>query len=136
VEPAFQKRYAWVIVCSGIASALTGGMFAYSFIRSTLELTLNVPDSYVSKIMLAFLFWFFLTQLVVILIFYLISFGISQRAAGPVYALNKFLREVLEGKAERLFQLRTNDEFKFLEPLGQDVANEISSLKSQIKKDG
>ena len=72
-----------------------------------------------------FLFPFALTYMVISLTFcgFLIILGrrISHRNAGPIYAFDKYVNDLLDGRNRR-FKLRSGDEFRELEALGLKLA--------------
>ena len=72
-----------------------------------------------------FLIPFTLTYIVISLIFcgFLILLGrrISHRNAGPIYAFDKYVNDLLDGRNRR-FKLRSGDEFRELETLGLKLA--------------
>lgn len=49
---------------------------------------------------------------------------LSHRTAGPLYAFEKYLDELLEGKS-RVFRLRAGDEFRHLEELGDRLRQKL-----------
>jgi signal peptidase II len=60
---------------------------------------------------------------------------ISHRIAGPLYAFEKFLDDILVGK-DRSLKLRSGDDFKHLEELAEKIREEIKKRPiSEIKKE-
>ncbi len=60
---------------------------------------------------------------------------ISHRIAGPIYAFERFLTDILEGKGltkeGSALQLRTNDDFKHLEELAEQVKIKLNKMNSE-----
>ena len=57
---------------------------------------------------------------------------LSHRAAGPLYAFERFLNDHMEGKKSRL-KLRTGDDFRHLEQLANRLSEEINNLPPSPK---
>ena len=60
---------------------------------------------------------------------------ISHRIAGPLYAFQRFLDEVLDGKgltrSGAALKLRTNDDFKHLEELAEKIKFKLLKLNAE-----
>jgi signal peptidase II len=128
VNLKFQLRYCLTLMGVGFGLSVIAGVYSYTFLRVTiLDLVGNNP-----KILAQYLTPFVFTFLIIAAGFGIILFItgriISQRIAGPVYAFEKFMDDLLQGKARPL-RLRTGDEFKHLEELAVRISTEL--LKRQ-----
>ena len=57
---------------------------------------------------------------------------VSQRAAGPIYAFERFLNDLFEGK-DRDLKLRTGDDFIHLEALAKKIKKSLSDTKASYE---
>jgi signal peptidase II len=116
INPRFQLRYCLKLVGVGVGFSIIAGIFFYSYLRVTLtELMSTAPQE---ELFHRFLLPFVATYAIVTLAFGIILFWfgklVSHRIAGPVYALQRFLKDNIEGRPARL-KLRVGDEFPELE---------------------
>jgi signal peptidase II len=121
INPTYQYRYITLLIIIGLSLTLIGGVFSYTYLRVTINELIG-KNNYISN---RFLIPFLGTYITICLIFCfaLVLMGriISHRTAGPVYAFQKFLEDLLNGKL-RNFKLRNEDDFKQLEPLAKQLA--------------
>ena len=81
----------------------------------------------------------FLIGTLLALVFLYFSIGLffayfSNKIYGPVYAFEKYMRELMDQKSDsKDFQLRKGDQFKNLESLARDIKNYIENKKSTKK---
>ena len=82
-----------------------------------------------------FLSTFVVLALLFSLILFLVGKLISHRIAGPMYAFERFLKEILEGKgltkSGSALKLRTNDDFKHLERLAEQVKIQVAKMNAE-----
>jgi signal peptidase II len=120
INHTYQYRYISLLIIIGLSLALIAGVFSYTFLRVTI-IELIGKNNYVSK---RFLIPYLGTYISICLIFCvsLVLLGriLSHRTAGPIYAFQKFLEDLLNGKI-RNFKLRTGDDFKQLEILAKQI---------------
>ncbi len=102
-------------------------MFFHVFIQMVLGSAPRLSMSTQSYIINTFLTLFSVLSLCFLLTLAIFVFYFSNKVYGPVYAFKKYINEVLKGKADRLFKLRSGDHFQDLVPLA-------SELKQKIKK--
>jgi signal peptidase II len=93
------------------------GVFFYTYLKITIDSLVIGAAPMVER---KFLTPFFITFSVIALGFFLMVFILarilSHRVAGPLYAFEKFIDDLLVGKSKTL-KLRNGDEFKHLEEL-------------------
>ena len=58
---------------------------------------------------------------------------LSHRTAGPIYAFETYLRDLIRGK-DRKFKLRKGDDFKHLEELADALRPVFSELSNRQKE--
>lgn len=112
VNPSFQLRYCMTMVAIGFAFAVVNGVFAYTFLKVTIDDLVVGPARMMED---RFLVPFIQTYAVITVgfMFSLFVLGriLSHRTAGPIYAFEKFIHDLLDGKERRL-RLRKGDEFR------------------------
>ncbi len=128
VNPHFQFRYIFTIVTIGFCFALINGVFAYTFLKITIDDLVVGPARFMEN---RFLVPFLQTYSVITVGFIcsLIVLGriLSHRTAGPIYAFEKYIHDLLNGKERRL-RLRKGDEFR-------DQFEELASRLQPIIKE-
>jgi signal peptidase II len=125
VNLRFQLRYCFILMGVGVGFASIAGVYSYTFLRVTIiEFGGNNP-----RILERYLTPFILSYLAVVLTFaailFLLGRVLSSRVAGPLYAFEKFLDDLLAGKP-RVLRLRAGDEFRHLEKLAERVAKTLA----------
>lgn len=116
VKPREQIRFALKMTVATLCSSLLLGLFSSTFLRNILvELRANTTSPFLI---------FILSFICLALLFSIFVFGagivISHRTAGPFYAFEQYIEELLEGK-DRPFYLREGDNFKHLEKVASQV---------------
>lgn len=126
INPIYQYRYITLLVIIGLSLTLIGGVFSYTYLRITITELIG-KNNYISK---RFLLPFLGTYITICLIFCfaLVLMGriLSHRTAGPVFAFQKYLEDLISGKI-RPFKLRSGDDFKHLEALAKKITPYIHS---------
>lgn len=116
IKPGFQLRSGILLGMTNFFAGFIFVVFAFSFFKE---------DSNS-----AFISYYFVSASILLLFLTLAGFimGIilSHRVAGPVYAVEKYLNEGLNG-TDRVFKLRKNDEFKELE----EICTKVNSRMNQ-----
>ena len=130
VNPKFQLKYCFLLMGVGVSLTLISVVFSYTYLRVTIAELVGDNPYVVHK----FVGPFIITYAVICLGFCGILFAIgkiiSHRIAGPLYAFERFLDDVLEGKSVGL-KLRTGDEFKHLEELAEKVSERLQQIKQE-----
>jgi signal peptidase II len=121
VNPRFQLKYCLTIVAIGFCFAVVNGVFAYTFLRVTIDALVVGPAHITER---RFLIPFLQTYTVISIgfMFTLFALGriLSHRTAGPIFAFENYLRELMRGK-DRKFRVRQGDEFKHLEEIADAI---------------
>lgn len=132
VNPSFQLKYCLTIVAIGACFAVISGVFAYTFLRVTIDdLVVGPARMMETRFLVPFLQTYFVIAVGFMLILFAIGRILSHRTAGPVYAFEIWLRDAMMGK-NRKFKLRQGDEFKHLE----DLADALRPLIEDALKHG
>jgi signal peptidase II len=124
INKRFQLKYCLILMGVGLSLTVISLVFSYTYLRVTISELVGNNQFLLNK----FLGPFVITYAIICVTFCAILFAvgrlISHRIAGPLYAFEKFLTEVLDGK-ERGLKLRAGDEFKHLEELAEKVREEL-----------
>ena len=123
INPAFQLKYCFILLGAGFGISLITMVFSYTYLRVTvLELVGNNPVL-LDKFLIPFAITFALICLGFSVGLFTVGKLISHKIAGPIYAFDKYINEILENSKKpgdlRKFKLRTKDEFKNLEVIAQ-----------------
>lgn len=116
IKPSLQFRFGFLLAMMNFMVGFIFMVFAFAFFKE---------DSNSSFISYYFIFGF-VVLMVLTLIGFLTGILLSHRVAGPIYALEKYLNETLDG-TKRPFKLRVNDEFKELETVCTKINSKINS---------
>lgn len=121
INPRFQLKYCLTLTAIGGAFAVINGVFAYTFLKITIDDLVVGPATITED---RFLIPFLQTYGIITLgfLFTLFAFGriLSHRTAGPIYAFENYLRDLMRGK-DRRFKVRKGDDFKHLEDLADHL---------------
>ena len=143
VNPRFQIKYILILVGIGSSFALVSGVFAYTFIKVTIDDLVVGPSHMMEhRFLVPFLQTYFIISIAFMLTLFVLGRILSHRTAGPVHAFETWLRDLMLGK-DRPFRLRQGDDFKQLEklaealrPILKDVADrngvEVERLKQAL----
>lgn len=130
INPKFQLKYCFVLTLAGFGVMIISGTFSYTYMRVAIhELTFNNP-AIENKFLGPFLLTFSIISVTFSVMLFVIGLMISHRAAGPLYAFERFLNDHLHGKNSKL-KLRAGDEFRHLE----DLANKMNDQFTVRTKD-
>lgn len=135
VNRKFQLKHSLLFMMSGLFLTLVSAVFSYTYLRVSLQELVGYNPLLIEKFTRPFL----VTYIVLALIFSILLFSLgklmSHRIAGPIYAFERFLRDILEGKGltrpGAALQLRNNDDLKHLEELAEQVRTQLLKLKSE-----
>lgn len=131
INPSFQLKYCFMLMFIGFAFSLIAGVFSYTYLMVTIDDLVVGPSRLVEKrFLVPFLEIYCLISIGFVVVLFIIGRLLSHRTAGPIYAFERFLDEVLQGN-DRTLKLRAGDDFKNLEELAQRVREH---LKDNFKK--
>lgn len=101
------------------------GVFSYSFLKVSFQLS---RQAYNSSILASFILSFMALSLTFAIVVFLVGLFISHRTAGPIYAFELYVEDLLEGKV-RPFKLRKGDYYGHLEQVAQKLAKRLEKSK-------
>ena len=116
VNIRFQLRYCFVLIGVGLGFATISGVFSYTFLRVTIIDLIGNNQRLLDHYLLPFTLTYMIVSFGFTVILFLVGRVLSSRIAGPLYAFEKFLEDLLGGRP-RVLRLRAGDEFRHLEQL-------------------
>jgi signal peptidase II len=132
VNKKFQIKYAAVFMMTGVLLTLISLVFSYTYLKITLTEILGSNPAVITKYTEAYLFSFLILVLAFSVALFIIAKIISHRIAGPVYAFERYLTAVIDGKKldenGQALRLRAGDDFIHLEKLAEQVRDKINLL--------
>ncbi len=132
INVKFQLKYCIALVVCGWGFAIIAGTYSYTFLRVTLnELRGNNPILN-DQFLIPYIITFGVVTATFSLILFIVGMILSHRAAGPLYAFERFLNNHIDGKPAKL-KLRAGDEFKDLERLAEKLSQSLSPKSSRTK---
>lgn len=129
VNLRFQLRYCFILMGAGIGFSVISATYAYTFLRVTIlevgghnvhTLTKTIP-----QFTMPFLLTVAAISLAMMVMMFWLGRILSHQIAGPLYAFEKFLDDILAGK-KRHFKLRSQDQFQHLVELAQRLEVELA----------
>lgn len=135
VNKKFQIKHSVFFTVTGLFITLVSVVFSFTYLKVTLQELAGNDPVLISKFTRPFLFTFLVLSLMFAIILFTVGKLISHRIAGPLYAFERFLKEILDGKGltkeGAALKLRTNDDFKHLEELAEQIRSKIHKINSE-----
>lgn len=131
VKKRLQFRYLLFVLFAMIIPTLVCGGALYYFIWQTVAAEIAIPEAIAESLTPALYkvnIVLFISLPLVFLIMLLLSIVISHKIAGPVYRLERDLKEISEGDYSRRIKFRSNDEL-------QEIADQINKILEHIGKE-
>ena len=117
VNPSFQIRYVTLLSVMGLGFVVISGVFFYTYLKITIDaLVVGSPTEVERRFLVPFLITYLVIAVGFLMILFVIGRILSHRTAGPLYAFERFLEDLLDGK-DRELRLRAGDDFQHLEEL-------------------
>lgn len=129
INPKFQLRYCLILVGFGVCFALIAGIYSYTFMKVSIESLIGVRPEIEDRFLIPFVLTFIAVSAIFWVLLFIVGLIISHRAAGPVYAFEKFLQDLVDGKV-RTLKLRAGDEFPHLEKLAEELTEKLKQKNS------
>jgi len=133
INPKFQVRYCLNLSAFGLALAIIAGTFSYTYFRVTLQslpyMTMKIQEQYLYP----YVATFSVMCLAFCVVLFLVGLMLSHRSAGPIYAFENYLHDLIDGKYRDL-KLRTGDEFMHLEQVAHELSEKLKKRLSEIEK--
>jgi signal peptidase II len=135
VNRKFQIKHSFLFTAIGLFLTLVSIVFSYTYLKVTIEEIVGYNPVLVQKFTKPFLYTYLILTVLFAIILFLVGKLISHRIAGPLYAFQRFLEQILDGKGltktGQALKLRTNDDFKHLEELADDIRDKLLKLNAE-----
>lgn len=128
VNPAFQLRYCFTLMGIGLGFGLIAGVFSYTFLRFMVVDLIGNNQKLLDQFLIPFIQTYTAFTLAFGAFLFMIGRSLSHRVAGPVYAFERFVKNFISGKAQKL-KLRKSDEFAHLENLSQMMMDHLRVME-------
>jgi signal peptidase II len=132
VNPRFQLRYCFILMAVGVGFATIAGVFSYTFLRITIIEFAGAHPKILDNYLQPFLLAFIAVTLTFLAILFVVGRSLSARIAGPFYAFELFLDDLMTRKARPL-RLRSGDEFRNLEQIADRIMTEMTRLSREAE---
>lgn len=130
VLPHFQIRFTLLFMAVGLCFVIISGVFSYTYLKVTInDIAPAAGPAIEDRFLIPFLETFTIVVIGFLFLLFIVGKAISHRMAGPVYAFEMFLEDVLQGK-DRPLKLRAGDDFRHLEELGERVRTRLKEKNS------
>lgn len=133
IKKYFQYKYAFYLFLTGLIVSLLF-LIPYIIIKSNYDMFINTAIEFSPNLVASlnkeknfFIYLFFSFSIIGILSLLAIGISFTHKIAGPVYAFERAVSELLSGKLDTKFKLRKNDELKELETLFEDIKDKIKT---------
>ncbi|MDO9181666.1 MAG: signal peptidase II [Bacteriovorax sp.] len=130
INPQFQLKYCYLLLAVGLSVSLIVIVFSYTFLRISLIEIVGHNPLILEKFLTTFLITFSIICISFCLILFTVGKIISHKLAGPIYAFEKYLDDLISAKENktsiRRFKLRAHDEFIELERVGSSIKNKFA----------
>lgn len=117
VHPREQILFSFKFSAIAFCVSLLLGIFCYTFMRTTL---VSAGSKSIDEMMAMFSIAYVSLTLTFSLIVFLVGLVISHKTAGPLYAFELYVEDLLQGKMRKL-SLREGDNYKHLEKVADDL---------------
>lgn len=134
VNQKFQIKFTGLFIAVGLLLSLISFVFAYTYIKLSLTELVGINNEIIHKYLNTFIFSFCTLFGVFAMTLFTVAKRISHRIAGPVYAFERFLTDVLDEKNKNNSQiklkLRAGDDFKHLESVAENIKIKIHRIQN------
>lgn len=124
----FQFKYSILLTAVGVGLTLISVVFTYTYMKVTISELVGSNPIIIKRFLQPFILTYVLIGIGFCIALFTIGRILSHRIAGPIYAFEKFLREILDGKTASL-RFRKKDEFQSLQKSGEDIKNKLGELR-------
>lgn len=128
INTKYQLAYCFKLVLMVTGFSLIAVTYCYTYFRVMLSNVLGQSGDTLSQVALFSISFLSVTAFFMVMTFW-VGLIMSHRSAGPIYAFEKFLEDLFDGKTRKL-KLRGGDEALHLEKLADKLAEKFSKLKS------
>ncbi len=128
INVRYQLRYCFLLVSFGLSFFVIAGTFSYSYFKTTIIELVGPNTLIIERFLWPFLITMGAVTLGFLAVLFLVGLILSHRAAGPIYAFERFLEDLFAGHRRNL-RLRAGDEFRHLEELADRLSSNARFLE-------
>ncbi len=138
INPDFQLKYSYLLLGIGLGISFISLVFSYTYLRVTMIEFVGQNEILLGKFLKPFVTTFILLSIGVSIGLFTVGKIISHKIAGPIFAFEKYIDEILKLEKNQLlgfrdFKLRTKDEFKNLERLAQNIRKKYQDPHTDLQ---
>jgi signal peptidase II len=133
INTRFQIKYCLILMTCGLGLTLILGTYSYTYLNVTISELRGANPILANQFLKPFVITFGIVSFTFAFVLFAVGLILSHRAAGPLYAFERFLNDYIEGKNPKL-KLRTGDEFIELEQIAKRLTD--SNPKPSRTKSG
>ncbi len=135
VNKKFQIKHSAMFMVVGLFLTLISLVFAYTYLKVTIQEIAGPNEILIDRFSRPFLYSFLVLSLTFSIVLFSVGKMISHRIAGPLYAFERFLDEILQGKGlskqGAALKLRAGDDFKHLEELAEQIKIRLIKINNE-----
>jgi signal peptidase II len=139
VNERFQLKFSALFVAIGLMLTVISFVFSYTYLKLSLSEIVGTNSQIIEKYATTFVFSFCILLIIFSLTLFVVARKISHHIAGPVYAFERYLADLLDDnkqdKAPYSLKLRAGDDFRHLEKSAEDIKTKIEALQIKIKSE-
>ncbi len=133
INSQYQLKYVRLLLLFGLAFAIVAGTYSYTYMRITIMELAGHQAEIENRFLIPFILTFLIVSGIFIIFLFFIGLIFSHRAAGPIYAFEKFLEDLTQGKMRPL-KLRGGDDFTHLEEVAESLTKKLSAYLPQAQQ--
>lgn len=131
VNPKFQLKYAFTLSLFALCFGILAGTLSFTYLKVTMDTLVGESASLDAQFLYPFIITFVLVTAIFCSIMFFVGILLSNKSAGPLYAFEKFIEDLILGKTRGL-KLRTGDEFLELEHLAEKLKKKFSESEKKV----
>lgn len=137
VNEKFQIKFSALFVAIGLMLTVISFVFSYTYLKLSLSEIVGTNSQVIAKYASSFIFSFCILLIVFSMTLFVVARKISHHIAGPVYAFERYLSDLLDEKYENkpmyTFKIRAGDEFRHLEKSAEELKLKIEAIQKKFK---
>lgn len=134
VNIRFQIKYSVILMAVGISISFISVIFSYTYLKVVLLEFVGNNPAILDKFLAPFVMTFSIISVAYSVILFSAGKIISHKIVGPIYAFEKYINDMIAAQQNKKeiyrFKLRSGDEFKELEALGEQLREKIMPADS------
>lgn len=127
VDRTYQLKYCFMLISFSFLFSLILGVFSFTFLKVVITEAHQQGAALHTEYLVPFISIFTLISMAFMITLFLVGLRLSHRSVGPVHAFRMFIKDLRAGQF-RAFQLRSHDEFKYLQNDAKALTEDYKSL--------